>query len=527
MEETGDPGEVGAMPRIEPLPLAGEEFVDLSARLRQAARTRPDHPALIDGDDRLDCRTLCDLMDRTAALLRARGICPGDRIASLAGNSADHVICYLGVLAAGGCMVPLPTTAHPDALSEMLGNCTPALLFADAANLELAEKLDPGTVTPLDGLAARAREFSPAAALAPAPTDLFDIIYSSGTTGTPKGIQHDNRFRARQIQRMNRFGFDEDAVSIVSTPLYSNTTLAGILPVLASGGTVVLMRKFDELAFLELSQTNRASHVMMVPVQYQRLLAHPAFDSFDLTSFQVKLSTSAPLPAPLVQGLLDRWPGKLINLYGMTEGGLATILDCGAYPNKWHSVGCAAPGTDIRIITEDGREAEDGEIGEIVGRSITVMTGYRDAPGKTREALWQSPQGDFFMRTGDLGRVDEDGFLILLDRRKDMIISGGFNIYAADLEKVLLAHPDVAEAAVIGIASERWGETPLGLAVLRAGAKVDPDDLLTYANVRLGKTQRLSAIELRESLPRNAIGKILKRDLRDQYRPTPEMTGAA
>jgi len=513
------------MPQITPLPVDGEQFQDLPDRLRAAATECAHKPALIDGEETLSCADICNLMDRTATYLRDKGLQPGDRVASLAGNSADHVVLYLGVLAAGGCMVPLPVTAHPTALAEMIRNCSPKFLFADDANLDIAAKLSAPQTLRLESVRPKALQFPPIEPLGTAPTELFDIIYSSGTTGTPKGIQHDCRFRDRQMTRMQKMGFGSGAVSIVSTPLYSNTTLAGLLPVLAYGGTVILMRKFSEQTFLELAERHRASHILLVPVQYQRLLADPEFDRFDLSAFQVKLSTSAPLPEPLVRDLLKRWPGRLINLYGMTEGGLATILDCGAHPGKLHTVGKASEGTDLRIIGEDGREITDGRIGEIVGRSNTIMTGYRDAPEKTREALWQSPDGGYFMRTGDLGRLDDDGFLILLDRRKDMIISGGFNIYAADLEQVLMTHPDVAEAAVIAIPSARWGETPLGLVVLKKGATVSTDVLLAHANAQLGKTQRLSAIEARDQLPRNAIGKILKRELRKAYQNAAKAAG--
>jgi len=504
-------------PQIEPLPVPGEVFRDLPSRLREVARANPGRIALVDGEEQLSYAELADLMDRIGAYLISAGLRPGDRVASLCGNCADHVLLYLGVLAAGACMVPLPVTAHPDALTGMVANCGPALLFADEGQTGIAAGLGAERVAPLDGLRAGASGRPPLEPQPIAPADLFDIIYSSGTTGTPKGIQHDTRFRDRQTGRMQRLGFGPDAVTVISTPLYSNTTLTGLLPMLALGGKVVLMRKFDAEGFLQLSERHRVSHILLVPVQYQRILAHPAFGRTDLTSFKVKLSTSAPLPAPVIRDLLARWPGRLINLYGMTEGGLATILDYEAHPGKLHTVGKAAEGTEIRIIGEDGRDVPEGQVGEIVGRSISVMTGYRDAPEKTRDALWVSPEGHAYMRTGDMGRLDEDGFLVLLDRCKDMIISGGFNIYAADLEKVLLEHPDVAEAAVIGIPSAQWGETPLGLAVLRSAAAADAEDLRTFANARLGKTQRLSSVELRDSLPRNAIGKILKRDLREAY----------
>src|SRR6185295_17269056 len=173
---------------------------------------------------------------------------------------------------------------------------------------------------------------------------------------------------------------------------------------------------------------------------------------------------------------------------------------------------------DIRLIDEDGKEVAQGEIGEIVGRSGAMMVGYHNQPGKTSEAEWRSPDGLRFIRTGDVGRFDEDGFLTLLDRKKDMIISGGFNVYPSDLEAVVRGHPGVAEVAVVGVASERWGETPVAFVVPNPGAAIGADQVRAWVNERVNKIQRLAAVELVDQLPRSAIGKVLKRELRERYR---------
>jgi acyl-CoA synthetase (AMP-forming)/AMP-acid ligase II len=178
-------------------------------------------------------------------------------------------------------------------------------------------------------------------------------------------------------------------------------------------------------------------------------------------------------------------------------------------------VGKPAPGHDIRLIDEAGREVARGEAGEVVGHSPGVMSGYQNQPELSRQAEWFDASGKRFIRTGDIGRFDADGFLTLVDRKKDMIISGGFNIYPSDLEAVLKQHPDVAEVAVVGVASEKWGETPIAFAVLKNS--ISSEELLAWANARLGKTQRLSAVELVDALPRSPIGKVLKRELRDSY----------
>ena len=221
--------------------------------------------------------------------------------------------------------------------------------------------------------------------------------------------------------------------------------------------------------------------------------------------------------AALKADVLARWPGGLIDTYGMTEGGGTCILAAHEHPDKLHTVGKPAEGHDIRVIDDEGNELPKGAIGEIVGHSPAMMTGYLNKPEKTAEAEWFDPSGKRFIRTGDVGRFDEQGFLTLLDRKKDMIISGGFNLYPSDLEAILRQHPAIADVAVVGIPSTRWGETPVAFIVLAPGATDTPEALLDWFNGRVGKTQRLASLELTDELPRSAIGKVLKRELRDRY----------
>ena len=219
--------------------------------------------------------------------------------------------------------------------------------------------------------------------------------------------------------------------------------------------------------------------------------------------------------------MLRRWPGGLIEYYGMTEGGGSCVLVAHEHPTKLHTVGKAMPGHDLRVIGPEGNFAPPGVPGEIVGRSAAMMTGYHNAPAKTAEAEWYSPGGDRYIRTGDIAAIDTDGFVTLIGRAKDIIISGGFNIYPVDIETALKDHPAVDEAAVIGVPSADWGETPLAFVTLRRGVTLDtaaePDAIRAFANARLGKMQRISAVEIVEELPRSAIGKILKRELQARY----------
>jgi acyl-CoA synthetase (AMP-forming)/AMP-acid ligase II len=201
----------------------------------------------------------------------------------------------------------------------------------------------------------------------------------------------------------------------------------------------------------------------------------------------------------------------------MTEGGGRTELQGHRFPDKLHTIGLPSAGNDIRLIDEDGRELPRHEVGEIVGHSATMMNGYHGLPEQTREAEWFDAGGKRFIRTGDVGRFDADGFLVLMDRRKDMIISGGFNLYPSDLEAVLRQHPAVADAAVVGVPSQRWGETPVAFVVPQAGIAVNEADLRAWANERLGKSQRLADLQFVDNLPRSEVGKVLKRQLRDAF----------
>jgi acyl-CoA synthetase (AMP-forming)/AMP-acid ligase II len=346
----------------------------------------------------------------------------------------------------------------------------------------------------------------------------FNIIYSSGTTGTPKGIVQPHQMRWAHVARGENYGYGPQAVAMVATSLCSNTTLVSVFPCLAKGGMLVLTEgRFDPAAYLALAQDARATHAMLVPVQYQRLMALPEFGRFDLSSFHMKFCTSAPFAAKLKADILARWPGGLVEYYGMTEGGGTCILEAHKFPQKLHTVGKPSEGHDIRVIDEEGRELPAGEIGEVVGRSGAMMTGYQNQPAKTREAEWYDPQGQRFIRTGDVGRFDADGFLTLMDRRKDMIISGGFNIYPSDLEAVLREHPAVAEAAVVGVPSAEWGETPIAYVVPNDSVARTEDELLRWVNGRVGKTQRLARLQFIDELPRSAIGKVLKRELREAH----------
>lgn len=509
--------------------LLEQDFSTMPDMIRAHAKERPDHPAVIDGDRTVTFAEFDALIDRAAAALQRDGVRNRGAVAICGPSSIEYVTVFVAALRMGAAACPLAPSSTPEQLAAMVRDCSAALLFVDdtvsAALDTVTDKLIVKRIA-LEGVSNPSFEswLAPVGAkpvpVAIDPEQVFNIIYSSGTTGTPKGIVQPHRMRWGHIRRAEALGYGPDAITVVSTPLYSNTTLVSLIPALVRGGTVVLMRKFDARGFLELSQKHRATHAMLVPVQYRRLMDLPDFDSFDLSSYRMKTCTSAPFGADLKADVLKRWPGGLVEIYGMTEGGGSCLLRAHEFPHKLHTVGQPAQGHDIRIIGEEGKEVARGELGEVVGRSMSIMTGYHNQPKKTAEAEWYSPDGLRFIRTGDIARFDEDGFLVLGDRKKDMIITGGFNVYPSDLEAELAKHPAVAESAVVGIPSREWGETPAAFVVLRPGQSIGSEELRQWMNARVGKTQRLTWLNIIDALPRSPIGKVLKRELRDGFKPS-------
>lgn len=501
--------------------ILSQPFATLPDLIAAHARERGDKPAIIHGDASLTYAQLDARMDAIAAALQRDGLRHGQAVAIVGAMSLDYAATFLGAVRAGGAPAPVAPSSTGDQMAAMIADSGTGLVFLDA---DAAATLGDHRITvkrvALDGSDAGIAfdtwlgDATTPAPAAIGPNDPFNIIYSSGTTGTPKGIVQPHAMRWSHISLNTAAGFG-DAVTMIATPLYSNTTLVSFIPTLGWGGTTVLLGKFDARGFLEAAAKHRGTHAMLVPVQYQRIMAVADFDSFDLSSFRLKTCTSAPFSPALKADVLARWPGMLIEYYGMTEGGGTCVLMCNMFPAKLHTVGMPVPGHDIRLIDEDGREVPQGETGEVVGRSPAMMSGYHGRKQASADAEWFDAEGNRYIRHGDIGRFDEDGFLTLMDRKKDLIISGGFNIYPSDIEAELSKHPAVRDCAVVGVPSEQWGETPVGFYV--PADETPAADVLAAINAVLGKTQRLAALVPVDELPRSAIGKVLKRELRDRY----------
>ena len=489
-------------------------------------------PAVIVDDDVVTWEEFGTGTSRFANALLATGLEHGDRVVVLMKNSYEMVEAMFGIIRAGLVAVPLNVSIADEAITTMTRNAQAKAILASGEHVQRVEALRADVVdlvgdrfiapdNTIDGWLDYARIRDAASevltGISIAPEDECNIIYSSGTTGLPKGIVHDHAGREAWGSDMAvALRYHAGARTLCNLGLFSNIVWVGMLATFFAGGTLVVSRRFSVDDCLETIQKHRVTHSTMVPLQFQKLLEHPDFDLFDLSSLDACMCCGSPLSAGLKRELAARWPGQFIELYGLTEG-LVTILSPEDLLRKTDSVGTPCPGQDLAIIGEDDEVLPVGEPGEIVGTCRFIMAGYHDNDAANEEATWLHPSGQRWLRTGDIGKLDEDGFLYLVDRKKDMIISGGQNIYPADIESAMVEHEAVSEVAVIGVPHEKWGETPLAVVVLAAGASVDAEALTSWVNSRVGKQQRVIGTVFIDELPRNPNGKILKRELRTTF----------
>lgn len=489
----------------------------LVERLRLHAEAVPDALAVraVGGE-----RTMAGLVERAeriAARLRAEGCVPGDRVAVIGHPSLAWVEVMVGAMFARCAFAPLSTSLTVDEQRILLADAQPRLIFADpvfadqgACPAETTVRLDT-----LDAWVAAGPGVGEPAE--PQPDDLFSIIYSSGTTGIPKGIAHTAGGRAEFIHARPRPGFGPGRIGYVSTSLYTNFSFLGMITPLHWGAGVSVPARFTVDGFLQACEAERITDVSLVPVQVKRVFEHPDFDPARIASLQFTMISGSPIDMAVKRKLVELWPGRIVDSYGTTEtGGIAT-LDLKAFPDKLDTVGKIMDGVDPAILDEDGTVLPAGEIGEISAVTPMPMDGYYNREELTADSTWRDAQGRRFLRTGDVGYIGEDGFLRITGRSKDMIISGGLNIFASDIEAVLHEHPAVAEAAVIAVPDERWGESPYAIVALRENADIDGAALLGWLQGKLARTSWPKGLELMPALPRNDMGKVLKRVLREPF----------
>ena len=493
------------------------------------ARYRPDHLALVTESHRLTWAAFEQRIGRLAGALQAIGVGRGDKIATVLPNGLAIYETYWAAARIGAATVPLSPLVRGEGLATPLRDSDASVVVADAAYADDLAQIRARLDIPGDrylfcgGDAGFGRRFDAltdgtTAAASPQPPEVdagdpFNIMYSSGTTGAPKGIVLTYGIRAAYCTLFaSEWRMTPESVVLHAGSLVFNGAFVTMMPAMYRGATFVLLRQFDPEAVLRTIEQERVTHSMMVPSQIVALLNAPGFDRDRLASLEMLGSVGAPLHREHRDRLLEQLPGRLYELYGLTEG-FVTILDRDEFARKIDSVGTPASFAEMRIIGADGAEVPPGTVGEITGRSPLLMPGYYKRPDLTRAAIV-----DGWLHTGDLGYADDDGFLHLVDRQKDMIISGGVNVYPRDIEEIFVAHPAVREAAVFGIPDDRWGEAPMAAVIVRAQPAVSPDELKAWVNTRVAaRYQRVAAVVFVEEFPRSTAGKTLKRVLRAPY----------
>ncbi|MGW2422867.1 o-succinylbenzoate--CoA ligase [Streptomyces sp. NPDC001709] len=489
------------------------------------ARKTPHRTALIHGDHSTDYRTLHTRVTRLAHALRARGVRRGDRIAHLGPNHPAYLETLFAAGTLGAVFVPLNTRLTGPEIAYQLADSGAKALVHGPAHAGLVAGLPDSTGVRTYIETGDAYEQALASASdepIDEPVTLDDtcvIMYTSGTTGRPKGamLTHGNlTWNAVNVLVDHDLTAGERA--LVSAPLFHTAGLNMLtLPVLLKGGTCVLVEAFDPERTFELIERHRITFMFGVPTMFDRIARHPRWAGADLSSLRILTCGGSPVPTPLIAAYQERGL-TFLQGYGMTEAAPGTLfLDAEHAVAKAGSAGVPHFFSDVRVVHPDLTQVDVGETGEVVVRGPHVMPGYWGLPEETQAAF-----ADGWFRSGDAARVDEDGYVYIVDRIKDMIISGGENIYPAEIEDILLAHPCIAECAVIGVPDDTWGEVPRAVVVPAAGAELDPDELLASLSGRLAKYKIPKSVVVAAELPRTASGKLLKSRVRHRYgTPTP------
>jgi long-chain acyl-CoA synthetase len=499
---------------------------NLAVMLRETASAGPGRPVALCAGQRMTYGELDVLSDRLAAGLAAGGIRPGDAVALQLPNIPQFLIAYFGILKAGAVAVPLNVLLKAPEMAFQLGDSSAKMLITWEGVLEEAAKgaetAGVGTIYAV-GHAADADRAAPFERLLAAPaggirlaprdqTDTAVIVYTSGTTGRPKGAQltHIQLYMNADIPG-RLFDVQPDDIVITVLPLFHVFGLCSIVNVCVRFGcTMSLIPRFGPAAILEAVQRDRATIFEGVPAMFISLLSYPHLDRYDLSSLRIAISGGASIPGPVLEAFEKRFGVLILEGYGLTETASTTTFNINATERRVYSVGKPIWGTQTEVWDDTGNALPAGKenVGEVVTRGMHVMKGYLNDPEATAAAF-----ADGWFHTGDLGYFDKDGFLFIVGRIKELIIRGGYNVYPAEVEDVLHAHPAVAEAAVVGIPHDRLGEEVKAVVALRPGASLTAPQLIAYCKERIAAYKYPRVIEFRAALPRNTLGKVLKDEL--------------
>jgi long-chain acyl-CoA synthetase len=491
---------------------------DAPRGLAEIARVDPDRVALVFGDRRMTFGELDGAANAVAHAVNAHASSPGDRVAVMMGNSTDGFAVWHGITRLGALVVPVSTRLTQSEVAYIVEDCGAALVVHDGSPVAVAAAAQAG-VPDLDVTSpALARSLAAGRADPPGEeflgTPVVAMTYTSGTTGRPKGIARPAPVAARQTPPnpfASFWGFGPDDVHLMCGPMYHTAPSAYALMSLGEGGSVVIMARWNSEECLALIEAERITTAQMVPANFIRIL-EADWKSYDRSSVRKVLHAAAPCPVPVKRRIIEVFPPDTVwEYYGASEG-MASVISPAEWLAKPGSVGRPFPGLSVKIVDEDGNELPAGEVGSIYVSSFPAQRfRYHNAPDKT-ESAWH---GEYFT-VGDMGRLDEDGYLFLADRRTDLIISGGVNIYPAEVEAALIEDEDVVDAAVIGLPDERMGQKVHAVVELRPSARRDAEALTARLAGRLADFKLPRTLEFVDELPREPNGKVLKTRLREE-----------
>jgi long-chain acyl-CoA synthetase len=502
--------------------MMGLAHLRLTAGVARAAAIRGDAAAVIDGARRFTWRELADRVARMAGVLRALGVRPGDRVSILAESSHVYVETYHAALWAGGVLAPVNSRFALAEMQEMLKDATPRVLLADPVHADIAADLvrgmadPPAVVTIGDELEAMIAAQAPAEDAGRGGDDIACLFYTGGTTGRAKGVMltHANLVM-NALNTSSILGMTSETVHLHCGPLFHLGAGARVYSTSVFGGMHVVLPRFDAAAVLRTIAQEGVTMAVVVPAMVTALLAVPDFAAHDLSSLRTLSYGAAPMPQSLIEALLSRLPHVgLVQSYGQTElSPVATMLlprDHVAGSPLLRSAGQVVPNVELRIADAEDNPLPPGEVGEVQVRGATVMAGYWNRPEETARAL-----AGAWMHTGDAGYLDVRGYLFLVDRLKDMIVSGGENVYCAEVENALHDHPAVLECTVFGVPHERWGEAVHAIVVPRRGMRPAEAELIAHCRTRIAGYKCPKTIDVRlDPLPRSGTGKVQKAELR-------------
>jgi long-chain acyl-CoA synthetase len=490
--------------------------VNLAQILVDSAHRDPDHVAIKLDDIELTYAQLDGASAHAVGLLREHGLERGDRVGIMLPNVPYFPVCYYGVLRAGGVVVPMNVLLKKREVAFYLNDSGAKLLFAweDFAQDAQAGADEAGAECLLVKLGEFEHEVGRAEAITEvagtADEDTAVILYTSGTTGTPKGAELTNVNLARNAEVSRAlFELGPDAITLGALPLFhSFGQTCGLNATIGGGGTLTLIPRFDPGKALEIIERDHVNVFQGVPTMYGAMLHHPERESADVSTLNVCVSGGSAMPVELMRGFEEAFGCKILEGYGLSESSPVASFNHPDRQRKPGSIGTPIDGVEMKVVDDDGNEVDQGEVGEIVIRGHNVMKGYWHLPEATEATI-----RDGWLYTGDMGKTDEDGYFYVVDRKKDLIIRGGYNVYPREIEEVLYEHPDVREAAVLGIPHDEYGEEVAAAVVLKDGAHATPEQLRDFVKEQVAAYKYPRRVWLVDELPKGPTGKILKREI--------------